>query len=68
MRRRRDETKRVLELLRRIDFQRGKRGQADALPYSAGMSALPDEPAAALHGWRLRVYTVIFEADTRAGR
>lgn len=32
------------------------------------MSALPDEPAAALHGWRLRVYTVIFEADTRAGR
>ena len=32
------------------------------------MSALPDEPAAALHGWRLRVYTIIFEADTRTGR
>lgn len=32
------------------------------------MSALPDNPANALHGWRLRVYTIIFEADTRAGR
>ncbi len=32
------------------------------------MRRLPDESAAALRGWRLRVYTVIFEADTRAGR
>ena len=32
------------------------------------MRPLPDEPSAALRGWRLRVYTIIFEADTRAGR
>ncbi|MFX4850187.1 hypothetical protein ABTB67_18785, partial [Acinetobacter baumannii] len=30
----------------------------------------PDTPGTdtALQGWRLRLYTIIFEADTRAGR
>lgn len=32
------------------------------------MAFAPIEPAPTLQGWRLRLYTVIFEADTRAGR
>lgn len=35
---------------------------------SASPPALPPEPDKPLTGWRLRWYTVIFEADTRAGR
>ncbi len=58
----------MLRPQRCIAARRGRRGTEGALPYSADMSASPDDPAAVLHGWRLRVYTVIFEADTRAGR
>lgn len=36
-----------------------------ASPHSHTPSSLPEKP---LSGWRLRWYTVIFEADTRAGR
>ncbi len=32
------------------------------------MQNIHPETAAALSGWRLRLYTIIFEADTRAGR
>ena len=32
------------------------------------MNNIHPEKAAALSGWRLRLYTIIFEADTRAGR
>lgn len=32
------------------------------------MQNIYHESAAALSGWRLRLYTIIFEADTRAGR
>lgn len=31
-------------------------------------TALPDDLGKPLSGWRLRLYTIIFEADTRAGR
>ncbi len=31
-------------------------------------SAQPDADRSSLQGWRLRLYTIIFEADTRAGR
>lgn len=33
------------------------------------MEPIPDRPSdRPLHGWRLQLYTIIFEADTRAGR
>lgn len=44
----------------------------DAMPSRSTLPPAADDPAQRygrpLTGWRLRVYTVIFEADTRAGR
>jgi voltage-gated potassium channel len=42
--------------------------QPSSTPHGAGASRAERELGKPAQGWRLRLYTIIFEADTRAGR